>query len=199
MTKKALLLSGGMDSVCIAWWKRPDYGITIDYGQKPAPGELRAASAVCQTIGIEHIVVRADISALGSGDLVGSTPSDDAPASEWWPYRNQFLMTLAAMKCHQLSVNVLMIGALKTDGFHADGTIEFIEQMDALFALQEGSLSIAAPAIGLTASELVQASNVSPEVISWSHSCHVSEVACGFCRGCHKHFETMETEFGTAY
>lgn len=199
MTGEALLLSGGMDSVSIAWWKRPKYGITIDYGQKPAPGEFRAASAVCRSLGIEHIVVSADISALGSGDLVDSTPSDEAPASEWWPYRNQFLLTLAAMRCHQLNVNVLMIGALKTDSFHADGTIEFIEQMNNLLSLQEGSLSIVAPAIGLTAGELVQASSVPLEILSWSHSCHVAEVACGFCRGCRKHFETMETEFGTAY
>lgn len=199
MSKSALLISGGMDSVCIAWWKRPSHGITIDYGQKPALGELRAASAVCNTLGIEHLVIRTDISALGSGDLAGNAPSVKAPASEWWPYRNQFLLSLAAMQCHQLDVNVLMIGALKTDGFHADGSVEFIEKMNDLFDLQEGVLKVEAPAITLTAGELVKVSKIPSELLSWSHSCHVSDVACGFCRGCQKHFETMESEFGTAY
>ena len=39
--KTALLLSGGMHSVAIAWWRRPNIAITIDYGQLPA--EQRSA------------------------------------------------------------------------------------------------------------------------------------------------------------
>ena len=31
-----LLLSGGMDSISIAWWKRPDVAISVDYGQRAA-------------------------------------------------------------------------------------------------------------------------------------------------------------------
>jgi len=195
----ALLLSGGMDSTAIAYWKRPSVAITIDYGQKPAPGEIRAASAVCAALDIMHVVISADISALGSGDLVGEAPSDGAPASEWWPYRNQFLISLAAMKCHQLGQSELMIGALNTDGFHADGTLEFIERINALLSLQEGSLSVSAPAITLTAAELVRRSEIPEELLCWSHSCHVAETACGFCRGCRKHFETMEACFGHAF
>ena len=195
----ALLLSGGMDSVCITHWKRPSFGITIDYGHNPAPGEIRAASAVCNALDIEHIVLRTDISALGSGDLAGKAPTDGAPASEWWPYRNQFLLTLAAMKCHSIGVSVLMIGAIKTDGFHADGTIGFIDQMNRIFELQEGELKITAPGIEYTAEELVRVSETPLHVLSWAHSCHVSEIACGFCRGCRKHYETMEATFGTAY
>lgn len=195
----ALLLSGGMDSVSIAYWKRPEVAITIDYGQKPAPGEIRAASAICRALDINHIVITADISELGSGDLVGGDPSSDAPASEWWPYRNQFLLSLAAMKCHQVKQDNLMIGALKTDGFHADGTPRFIECMNSLFSIQEGEFAISAPAIEFTAVELVRISGIPEHLLCWSHSCHVADVACGFCRGCKKHFETMEACFGHAY
>lgn len=195
----ALLLSGGMDSVCIAFWKRPALCITIDYGQKPAAGELRAAASVCQALGLAHITISADISLLGSGDLAGVVPAADAPASEWWPYRNQFLTTLAAMKCHVVGATQLMVGALATDGFHADGTPAFVDQLNKLLAIQEGGLSVIAPAIHLTATELVAMSGVSPDILAWSHSCHVSEFACGFCRGCRKHYETMEACFGTPY
>jgi 7-cyano-7-deazaguanine synthase len=38
-----LLLSGGMDSVALAYWLRPDVAFTIDYGQLSAEGELRSA------------------------------------------------------------------------------------------------------------------------------------------------------------
>ena len=195
----ALLLSGGMDSTAIAYWKRPRYGITIDYGQRPAEGEIRAARAVCQALDIEHVVIDADISALGSGDLAGLPPAEDGPASEWWPYRNQFLLTVAAMKCLSLRTPELMIGALSTDGFHADGTADFIGRMNELFSLQEGDLEVTAPAIDLTAVELVQKSQAPHSVLAWSHSCHVAPHACGNCRGCHKHFETMQACFSHAH
>ena len=197
--KTALLLSGGMDSVSIAYWKRPDLAITVDYGQNPAPGEMRAASAVCDLLKIKHRVLQVDASELGSGDLAGTQPADGAPASEWWPYRNQFLLTVAAMLCHSEAVEVLLIGALRTDGFHADGTFEFVDRMNHLFDLQEGNLTVQAPAIHLDAVELVRASEIPEEVLAWSHSCHVAEYACGFCRGCRKHYETMEALHGAAY
>ena len=43
--KTALLLSGGMDSIAIAWWKRPDIALTLDYGQQAANAEIKAATA----------------------------------------------------------------------------------------------------------------------------------------------------------
>ena len=92
-----------------------------------------------------------------------------------------------------------MIGALRTDGFHTDGTAAFVERMNSLFALQEGELIVEAPAIALDAVELVRASQVPAEILSWAHSCHVAEYACGFCRGCRKHYETTEVINGAAY
>lgn len=197
--KRALLLSGGMDSTALAYWCRPTHAITIDYGQKPAPGEIRAAAAVCQNLSIEHIVLQTDISVLGSGDLAGTPALENAPAPEWWPYRNQFLLTVAAMKCQQLGLTKLLIGALKTDGFHADGAPEFVRLMNALFQFQEGDLEVIAPAHGLTAAELISHSGVPMDILAWSHSCHTAEYACGFCRGCRKHFETMESVIGVPF
>lgn len=196
---KAVLLSGGMDSTCIAFWHRPDFAITIDYGQRPAAGEIRAASSVCASLGIEHIVVAANIAELGSGDMAGKAPSIDAPASEWWPYRNQFLITVAAMKCHDLGVTELMVGALRTDGFHADSTPVFYSQVNHLLQIQEGDLRVTAPAVELSATELIATSGTPMEVLAWAHSCHISDIACGFCRGCQKHFETMGASFGHSY
>jgi len=195
----ALLLSGGMDSISIAFWKRPDAAITINYGQRPFAGEVNASGAVCAALEIPHHIITCDISALGSGDMAGSAPSQSAPATEWWPYRNQLLLTLSAMKCHQLGLNTLLIGALRTDGFHADGTSEFISRMNELFSMQEGELSVEAPAIGFSASELVHKSKIPMSLLAFAHSCHTAEQACGFCRGCRKHYETMEDLGETPY
>lgn len=190
--KSALLLSGGMDSIAIAYWKRPDYAITVSYGQRAAQAELQASAAVCESLNIQHLVINADLSALGSGDMAGCQPDALAPASEWWPFRNQMLITLCAMKAVQVGVGKLYIGCLGTDGFHADGRPFFVSVMSELLRTQEGGLTLEAPANQLTACELIKTSGVPPEILAWSHSCHVSNEACGMCRGCRKHYETLE-------
>ena len=197
--KTALLLSGGMDSIAIAYWHRPEIAITIDYGQRPAAAEFRAAKAVADMLSIEHHLVHSDLSTLGSGEMAGTASLEIAPVSEWWPFRNQMLVTLAAMKGVGLGVRRLLIGTLKTDEHHADGRPGFIQSIDALLRLQEGELQLEAPAIDLTAVELIQKSGVTMDVLSWAHSCHVGEYACGLCRGCRKHYETLRDLGETPY
>jgi len=181
-----------MDSTAIAYWRRPDMAITIAYGQRPAAGEIRAAEAVCDALQIEHHLVKCDLSALGSGDMAGQTALAIAPVPEWWPYRNQMLVTLAAMKAVSAGADRLLIGCLRTDCQHADGRADFITAMDAVLSLQEGGMRIEAPAIGLSAVELIERSGVPMEILAWAHSCHTSDFACGMCRGCRKHFETLK-------
>lgn len=187
-----VLLSGGMDSIAVAYWRRPSVAFTVDYGQVSAVGEINAASAVAEALGIDHHLIRIDLRSLGSGDLAGTAPLSIAPIPEWWPFRNQMLVTLAAMQGIKLGVDRLLIGAVKSDSQHADGTEAFIDQFDTLLRMQEGSIALDAPAIHLTSAELLRASRVPREVLGWAHSCHVSAYACGMCRGCRKHYETLE-------
>lgn len=189
--KTGLLLSGGMDSLCIAWWKRPNVAITIDYGQLPAAAEIAASTAICQQLGIEHHILRIDCRSLGSGDMAGAEASVHAPATDWWPYRNQLLVTLAAMKCIGLGVTHLLIGTVKSDGSHRDGTPTFVAAISNVLALQEGGLQVEAPAIDMTTAELARESGVPAGVLAWAHSCHKADVACGDCRGCNKYFEVL--------
>ena len=181
-----------MDSTAIAWWRKPDLAITLDYGQRPAAAEVKAAAAVCAALGIRHEVIRADLSAVGSGDMAGRPGLPEAPVPEWWPFRNQMLVTLAAMLAISSGARTLLIGCLATDASHADGSRAFVAAMDGLLAMQEGGLRLEAPAISMTATQLLRISGVPPEVLAWAHSCHVAEHACGMCRGCKKHYETLE-------
>jgi len=192
VSRAALLLSGGMDSVAIAYMRRPSLAITIDYGQLAAAGEIRAASAVADALGIRHVIIRVDLRPLGSGDMVGQRAIDLAPVSEWWPFRNQMLMTLASMRAINDGICHLLIGSVKDDRIHADGTREFIAAMDTLVGLQEGGMTIEAHAIELTTVELIRKSEVPTEILAWAHSCHVAQYACGVCRGCYKHYRTCE-------
>lgn len=188
--KTALLLSGGMDSSALLWWKRPDYAVTINYGQLAANAEINASSLLCKDLGIEHIVIDIDCSSLGSGDMSqGNEKNKYAQTSDWWPYRNQLLITLAAMKFVGLDVKKLYIGTVCSDESHLDGTMGFVERINSLLQYQEGNIEIEAPAIGMSTVDLIKTSKIPESVLALSHSCHKANVPCGFCRGCNKFFQ----------
>lgn len=190
--KTALLLSGGMDSIAIAWWKRPDMAITLDYGQRAAEAEINAAAATCQALNITHHIIKIDCSSLGSGDIAGIQADPNAPSSDWWPYRNQMLLSLAAMKAIALGVTHLWIGTVKSDSSHLDGTPEFVEKISELMSFQEGGMVVEAPAIEFSTVELVRISAITPGGLAWAHSCHKANVPCGNCRGCNKYFQVLD-------
>jgi 7-cyano-7-deazaguanine synthase len=166
--------------------------VTVDYGQRPAEAELQAAAAVCRELQIEHLCVRADCSAVGSGDLSGKKAVSIAPVSEWWPYRNQLLVTLAASALAGRAVGRLLLGTVKSDSLHADGTPAFVSLLSQLVEMQEGGLRVEAPAAHLASHELVKIAEIPISILAWAHSCHTSNYACGQCRGCLKHYCVMK-------
>ena len=188
---RSLLLSGGVDSVALAFWKRPQVAMTIDYGQRAAVAEVNVSRHICSLLEIDHVVIRVDCSSLGSGDMAGLSPLPGAPVSEWWPYRNQLLATLAGMKAIAIGATEIMLASVASDASHVDGTLRFYDTLNTLMAMQEGALSVSAPALGMTTSELVRTSGIDRGLLSWAHSCHTSILACGNCRGCFKHQQVM--------
>jgi 7-cyano-7-deazaguanine synthase len=185
-----LLFSGGIDSTALAWGLRPDLLFFVDYGQVAAPGERRATRAIAREIDLrlEEIVV--DLSSLGSGTMVGGPPRPDAPP-EHWPFRNQMLLTIAAMRCSALGGDRLILGTVAGDEEHDDGTADFRSAMAVLLTLQSGP-HLYAPGVGVAAERLVERYEVPDRVLHWTFSCHTGEWACGSCRGCHKHRRVME-------
>jgi 7-cyano-7-deazaguanine synthase len=186
-----LLFSGGIDSAAVAYWKRPDLLLHIDYGQLAASGELRAARVIAKRINIPLKELRADCSAVGSGDLVGSQSSPCAPSSSWWPFRNQLLATLGAAVAVNSGIETLMIATVTPDRMYRDGSNEFIVRFREVLAIQEGTLGFEAPSIELTTSQLVQKSRIPCSILAWSYSCHLGSSACGRCRGCLNRYNTL--------
>lgn len=197
-----LLLSGGIDSAAMAVWQRPDSTLFIDYGQRPARSEATAAAAVARELGLPHDQIAVDARAVGSGLLATDKPSAgrEMPAPEWWPYRNQLLITAAAawlISSRGLDAVAearwrVELATVATDSVrHRDGTADFFKAMDGLLKLQEGGLGCAAPALALSSVELVERSRVTRAVLGWTHSCHVSCLPCGDCPGCHKRSDVL--------
>jgi 7-cyano-7-deazaguanine synthase len=194
---KGILLSGGMDSIALAYWKKPDMAITINYGQAAAETEIRTSVVVAKELGIAHHIINIDCSSLGSGDLINDTSIEASPSSEWWPYRNQLLISLACMKGITLGLTELMVGSVKSDGFHKDGTAGFFERISSLMEYQEGNIKVTNPCIHLSTVELIKTSGIPKSLLHWAHSCHKSNIPCGNCRGCNKYRQTLTELYRT--
>ena len=192
MGRKGVLLSGGMDSIAVTYWKRPEMAFTINYGQKAAIAEIRTAKQVCKTLQIEHHIINVDCSSLGTGEMSGAPSLSISPAKEWWPYRNQLLITLACMKGISNHLSELYVGSVATDELHMDGTRDFYFQISSLMEMQESNIKVSAPAIEWTTPELIKQSNVPKSLLYWAHSCHSGNQACMKCSGCMKYLATLQ-------
>ena len=181
-----MLLSGGLDSTAVAALERPELCVFVDYGQVSADAERTSSEKIARELGLSYLALGADCSALGSGDLAGKPSLGLSPSREWWPFRNQLVGTLAAIRVIELGISELHFGTVSSDHFHADGTADFFSRFSALLSMQEGGLRVAAPYIDLSTEQLVRLSNVSDSVLGWSFSCHTGLYPCGICRGCAK-------------
>lgn len=189
-----LLLSGGLDSTAVAAMTRPDYCLTIDYGQIAAEAEQRAATQVARELELPAATIHVPAGAIGAG-LMAKDPQTGIPdgiAPEWWPFRNQLLITLGAAWGVTRGVTTILLGAVANDGArHRDGTEEFRAAIDALVSLQEGGIRVMAPAAHMNATDLLRASGVPESVLAWTHSCHRANLPCTRCPGCIKRAETL--------
>ena len=186
-----LLLSGGIDSICLAYLIKPKVAFTLNYGQNAAEAEIQAASFICGELAIQHEVICVDCSVLGSGDLSSKEELAIAPKSDWWPFRNQLLVTLCASRAVTLGLESLITGSVKSDGYHKDGTGEFYQRLNDVMSYQEGGLKIEAPGLAWTTEELIELSKIPKSLLYAAHSCHKANIPCGNCRGCNKYESIM--------
>ena len=180
--------------MALAYMLRPEYAITIDYGHCAAEAEVKSASMFCSEVNLTHEVIRIDCSEIGLGIMMRAEKVARAhrivgvpPSPEWWPFRNQLLITIGAARAVVLGTEELYVGAVISDRVHADGDPGFYRTLDDLLGIQEGGIRLKVPAIGLSSVELVRSSKIPMALLGWSHSCHRGNLACGLCRGCIKH------------
>lgn len=192
MALKALLFSGGLDSTCIAKLEKPDILLTINYGQRQAKGEIAAATQIAKSLDLAHRIVIAKPEDCGQGLMAGKSPNKKFPP-EWWPFRNQFLLTVAAMLLEGTPSTKLLIGTVVTDKQLSDGSQLFLDSFNALLKAQRSSVMVKAPAIKLTSEQLYAKAKLDRSVSGWVFSCHTGSKACGICRGCAKSSAILST------
>lgn len=186
-----LLFSGGMDSVALAHHRRPDRLILINYGQIVSSAEIKAARYFANELDLPLTELEADLRCTGAGSLAHADQEQTGHHPEWWPFRNQLLVSIGAAWGVTKGITRLLIGTVKSDSCFADGTERFLDAMNALLATQEGAMRLEAPAIGIDTSELIRVSAMPTRYLPMCFSCNVSIRPCGTCRSCIKHTEIM--------
>jgi 7-cyano-7-deazaguanine synthase len=203
-----VLLSGGLDSTVAAtlWAARHgglELGLCVDYGQRAARREARAAEAVGQALGfpVRHaaLPLLAEITgtALVRREVALPHPGldhldRDAAATAdavWVPNRNGLLVNLAAALAEAQGLGVVVVGfnAEEAQSF-PDNSARFVGHLNA--CLQDstrGRVRVEAPLVGLTKAQLLAEGRRVGAPLHLAWSCYEGgEAPCGQCESCRR-------------
>ncbi len=205
--KAVVLLSGGLDSAttaAIACSQGFDlYALSIFYGQRHAV-EMDAASRVATALKVSaHIVQHIDLRAFGGSALTSDTPvPKGASLGElgrgipvtYVPARNTIFLALALAYAESIGSTDIFIGVNAVDySGYPDCRPEFIEAFERLANLAtkagvEGArLSLHAPLISMSKSEIIRRGQALGVDFSLTHSCYAPDaegLACSQCESC---------------
>jgi 7-cyano-7-deazaguanine synthase len=195
--RSLVVLSGGLDStVCMALAPDRAVALTFNYGQRHWH-EVDHAAGVAGFYGVEHLVVRLDLSGWGGSAL--TDPAVDVPPvgtpgipATYVPARNLIFLSVAmgVAEARGLDSVVLGVNALDYSGY-PDCRPEFIASFEATAALAlkrgvEGDpVRVLTPLIDKSKADIVRLglSLGAPLHLTWS--CYRGgTVPCGECDSC---------------
>lgn len=203
-TKKAVvLLSGGLDSAtCLAIAKSQGfdcYCLSLDYHQRHI-AELNAANRVATAYGaISHKTPQLDLSLFGGSALTDNTidvphaPTLGIPVT-YVPARNTIMLSLALAWAEVLQSQDIFIGvnALDYSGY-PDCRGEYVQAFQNMAnlatksAVEGKTITIHAPLIDLTKSQIIQLGTSLGVDYGLTVSCYEADAegrACGECDSC---------------
>ena len=117
--KALVILSGGPDSVCVAYWAKSQgfdvLGLTFNYGQK-AQIEIDSVTSITVELGIDHLVI--DLSNLsilykGATRLIDNNikVSEEFTDQIVVPFRNGVFMAVAVAYATYVEADYIFYGA----------------------------------------------------------------------------------------
>jgi 7-cyano-7-deazaguanine synthase len=210
--KSVVLLSGGLDSsanlaLCHAW-DDPVLALTIDYGQKAASREIRAARALCELYGVRHETL--DLRWLGGLGGSALTQADsaipDLPTAQlddmaaamrtakavWVPNRNGVLINAAAAYAEKIGATRVIVGFNREEAAtFPDNSVAYLEQASrALGFSTANGVAVFSYTAELDKREIVAElralkAPAFPFDLVWS--CYTgAETPCGHCESCRR-------------
>ena len=217
-----VLLSGGLDSTVAAALRQADegdlaLGLWVDYGQRAAAPERKAARAVGAALGIEVLTTRVELLAAETRTALVARgqplPAPDPAALDdpvaaagtaaavWVPNRNGVLVNLAAALAEARGHAVVIVGFNAEEGTtFPDNTPRFVAALNAALAdSTAGRVRVECPTLSLTKAELVAAGRRVGAPIEASWSCYeAGPVPCGRCESCRRRERALGAAGGAA-
>jgi len=146
--------------------------------------EIETSASIARKLGLKHDIIRAPL--IKKFGLSNPNQKRKSKKPEFWPFRNQFIATVAAMHFSGGGAKEIWFGSVKTDTRFLDGSKMFFQLLNSLVSYQDSKVVIKAPALSLSTEELIERSKIPFSILGATFSCHRSNVACGDCPGCQK-------------
>ncbi len=221
--KSVILLSGGLDSSANLAFARhfdePVLALTIDYGQKAAVPELRAAGALARHFGVPHRVLELRwlgnlggsaltegglaVPALQSGELDDLSKTRDTASRVWVPNRNGLLINVAAAIAESMRAQQVVVGFNREEAAtFPDNSSQFLGVTNlALKYSTRNGVKVISYTEMMDKREIVAALQRLPESfpleLVWA--CYEGfDRACGCCESCRRFERATGKETGRA-
>lgn len=146
-----VLLSAGLDSAVnflIALERGGvEVAVTVDYGQRAAPREVKKASALCEQHGVRHMVLDASwlgalshdalttpqtpLPEVGAAELGDAARAGETMRAVWVPNRNGLLANMGACVAEALGLRWVVMGLNADEGStFPDNTPGFVREVN---------------------------------------------------------------------
>lgn len=201
--KAIVLFSGGLDStttLALAQSRGYDcHALSVRYGQRHS-AELEAADRIARELNItEHRTFEIDLSMFGGSALtdpavpVPGRPGEGIPAT-YVPARNTVFLSVALAWAEVIHARDIFIGVNAVDySGYPDCRPEYVEAYQSMAnlatkdAVQGHELTIHAPLVSLSKSEIIRLGEELGVDYSLTVSCYSADAkgrACGMCDAC---------------
>lgn len=204
MLKAVIIISGGLDSLCLGAFLKPKYqlfGITFSYGQR-ASREIKSARFVGKVLKLkQHKIVSIDFmkDLYGNTNVLTSTKQSLPSTFDYSivvPLRNAVFLSIASAWAFSLGASLVAYGAHKDDSKYPDCRPAFTKKMQDALNLGEidgikkglrHEIKIWTPfSAGISKSQLIKAGYEKfGRQIYKTWSCYSnSKYHCGRCESC---------------
>lgn len=205
MKKTVVSLSGGLDS-CVALKYAVDrsqsvLAVSFKYGSNHQEMENAAACKICNILGVKHVDINLDFiktyfkSSLLNGAIPDGHYEDEIMRSTVVPFRNGIMLSILAGIADSYGFDEIMLANHSGDHFiYPDCRPEFISSIsDSIFYGTDGRVSVVAPFVNLTKSDIVKLGVKIGAPLELTYSCYKGcDRHCGKCGTCIERKEAFE-------
>eukprot|EP01127_Copromyxa_protea_P003301 TRINITY_DN13131_c0_g1_i1.p1 TRINITY_DN13131_c0_g1~~TRINITY_DN13131_c0_g1_i1.p1 ORF type:complete len:206 (-),score=28.04 TRINITY_DN13131_c0_g1_i1:34-651(-) len=191
--RSLVLLSGGIDSVTamhlLQSKGRKVLPVFVNYSQRGAVQELKAAKFFCDALGLE--LIQLDLSQVGDTFRNLQTQKLHIPIH----HRNLPILSLAVSLAAQEKLDSIVLSVIKDDFVkdYQSSSLEFVEAFRAMIRTLEPNIEVETPLKHLTKLEVLQLAKSLDIPLERTYTCmRGHEEHCGNCTQCRERMTALQ-------